>query len=53
MHLKIQMKYLNWPIPNYIHIPLIHGNDGTKLSKRNGSMDVLEYKKIGLTYCFK
>ena len=41
------IKYLNWPIPNYIHIPLIHGNDGTKLSKRNGSMDVLEYKKIG------
>ena len=41
------IKYLNWPIPKYIHIPLIHGDDGTKLSKRNGAKDVLEFKKLG------
>ena len=25
------IKYLKWPIPIYAHIPLIHGEDGTKL----------------------
>ena len=42
------IKYLNWPIPKYVHIPLIHGNDGTKLSKRNGAKDVLEFKHLGI-----
>ena len=28
------IKYLNWNVPHYAHIPLIHGTDGAKLSKR-------------------
>ena len=40
-------KFLNWEIPQYAHIPLIHGEDGAKLSKRHGSIDVLEFKLNG------
>ena len=41
------IKYMNWPIPTYAHIPLIHGEDGTKLSKRHGAENVIDYKKDG------
>ncbi len=41
------IKYLNWPIPTYAHIPLIHGEDGTKLSKRHGAENVMDYKQDG------
>ena len=40
-------KYLNWNIPKYAHIPLIHGEDGSKLSKRHGAVDVLDFKNNG------
>ena len=40
-------KNMNWPIPKYAHIPLIHGIDGKKLSKRHGAVDVNEYKNNG------
>ena len=40
-------KFLNWKIPDYAHIPLIHGEDGSKLSKRHGAVDVLEFKRKG------
>ena len=40
-------KYLNWKIPEYAHIPLIHGDDGKKLSKRHGSIDLLDFRKKG------
>ncbi len=40
-------KYLDWIIPEYGHIPLIHGEDGSKLSKRHGAVDVLDFKKKG------
>lgn len=33
-----------WPEPVYAHIPLIHGNDGAKLSKRHGAMGVDGYR---------
>ena len=33
-----------WQIPVYAHIPLIHGNDGAKLSKRHGAMGVDAYR---------
>ena len=33
-----------WPEPVYAHIPLIHGNDGAKLSKRHGAMGVDAYR---------
>jgi len=34
----------NWPDPIYAHIPLIHGADGTKLSKRHGALGVEAYR---------
>lgn len=37
-------KAMNWPIPRYGHIPLIHGEDGKKLSKRTGAASVDEYR---------
>lgn len=40
-------KNMNWPIPKYAHIPLIHGEDGKKLSKRHGSVDINEFKELG------
>ena len=40
-------KNLNWKIPKFAHIPLIHGHDGKKLSKRHGSTNINEFKKEG------
>jgi glutamyl-tRNA synthetase len=33
-----------WPDPAYAHIPLIHGSDGAKLSKRHGALGVEAYR---------
>ncbi len=33
-----------WPLPTYAHIPLIHGADGAKLSKRHGAVGVEAYR---------
>ena len=38
------IKAMDWPEPTYAHIPLIHGNDGAKLSKRHGAMGVDAYR---------
>ncbi|MRU17036.1 glutamate--tRNA ligase [Roseovarius sp. A21] len=38
---------MGWPLPIYAHIPLIHGPDGKKLSKRHGALGVDEYQKMG------
>ena len=35
---------MNWPIPEYAHVPLIHGSDGAKLSKRHGALGVDSYR---------
>ena len=43
------IKYLNWKIPHYAHIPLIHGTDGAKLSKRNGATSLFDYHELGYT----
>ncbi|PQM61297.1 MAG: glutamate--tRNA ligase [Actinomycetales bacterium] len=40
-------KFMNWDLPQYAHIPLIHGEDGSKLSKRHGAVNILDLKKIG------
>ncbi len=37
----------DWPIPTFGHIPLIHGADGQKLSKRHGALGVDAYEKMG------
>jgi len=33
-----------WPVPVYAHVPLIHGSDGAKLSKRHGALGVDAYR---------
>ncbi|MBC7165145.1 MAG: glutamate--tRNA ligase [Roseovarius sp.] len=38
---------MGWPLPVYAHIPLIHGPDGKKLSKRHGALGIGEYRKMG------
>ena len=40
---------MGWPEPVYAHIPLIHGSDGAKLSKRHGALGVDAYRdEMGL-----
>ena len=34
-------------LPEFAHIPLIHGPDGAKLSKRHGALSVTEYREMG------
>ncbi|RYE71676.1 MAG: glutamate--tRNA ligase, partial [Hyphomicrobiales bacterium] len=38
------IKAMGWPEPVYAHIPLIHGTDGAKLSKRHGAVGVEAYR---------
>jgi len=38
---------LGWPEPVYAHLPLIHGPDGAKLSKRHGALAVEAYRDMG------
>jgi glutamyl-tRNA synthetase len=35
---------MGWPEPAYGHVPLIHGPDGAKLSKRHGALGVSDYR---------
>ncbi|AXK79850.1 glutamate--tRNA ligase [Pseudolabrys taiwanensis] len=38
---------LGWSVPTMAHIPLIHGPDGSKLSKRHGALGVDAYRAMG------
>ncbi|MBZ8132309.1 glutamate--tRNA ligase [Afifella sp. IM 167] len=38
---------LGWKVPEWAHIPLIHGPDGAKLSKRHGALGVEAYRAMG------
>ena len=38
------IRAMNWPEPVYGHVPLIHGQDGAKLSKRHGALGVETYR---------
>ncbi|MBT5157448.1 MAG: glutamate--tRNA ligase [Rhodobiaceae bacterium] len=38
---------LNWPLPVFAHMSLIHGSDGAKLSKRHGALGVDAYRDMG------
>ena len=38
---------LGWAVPEMAHIPLIHGPDGAKLSKRHGALGVEAYRALG------
>ncbi len=38
---------MDWAVPDWAHVPLIHGADGAKLSKRHGAQGVEEYRAMG------
>ncbi len=38
------IRAMDWPVPIYAHVPLIHGSDGAKLSKRHGALGVEAYR---------
>ena len=38
---------MDWELPVFAHIPLIHGEDGAKLSKRHGAIGAQEYRAMG------
>jgi glutamyl-tRNA synthetase len=43
------IRAMGWPEPTYAHVPLIHGSDGAKLSKRHGALGVDAYRdELGL-----
>lgn len=41
------IEQLDWPTPIYAHVPLIHGPDGAKLSKRHGALSIEAYRDMG------
>jgi len=53
-HLKNTAKHIHlfnafgYKLPQFIHLPMILGSDGARLSKRHGAMNILEYKQQGL-----
>ncbi len=38
---------MDWRVPSFSHVPLIHGPDGAKLSKRHGALGVEAYRDMG------
>ena len=44
---KFIYKHMKWETPKYAHIPLIHGEDGNKLSKRHGAVNLTDLKNKG------
>jgi glutamyl-tRNA synthetase len=36
-----------WDVPKFYHVPMIHNEKGKKLSKRDGAVDVMDYKREG------
>ncbi|HEX8585182.1 MAG TPA: glutamate--tRNA ligase [Allosphingosinicella sp.] len=41
------IKAMGWPELVYAHVPLIHGSDGAKMSKRHGATGVMDYHELG------
>jgi glutamyl-tRNA synthetase len=41
------IRAMGWPEPVYAHVPLIHGADGAKMSKRHGATGVMDYHELG------
>ena len=41
-------KSCGWNVPYFAHMPLIHGNDGAKLSKRHGALGIETYQNMGI-----
>ncbi len=44
---KVIFDALGWDVPVFGHLPLIHGPDGGKFSKRHGAQSIKEYKELG------
>ena len=44
---KLIYEAMDWKVPIFSHIPLIHGSDGTKLSKRHGALGIDYYEDNG------
>jgi glutamyl-tRNA synthetase len=44
---KVIYDAMDWSVPEFAHIPLIHGPDGAKMSKRHGATSVIEYCDMG------
>jgi len=43
------VRAMDWPEPIYAHVPLIHGQDGAKMSKRHGATGVEDYRdRLGI-----
>jgi len=40
-------KAMGWTVPVWAHVPLIHGGDGAKLSKRHGALGIEAYRAMG------
>ncbi len=38
---------MDWPVPHFAHLPLIHGPDGAKMSKRHGAIGIDAYREQG------
>ena len=38
---------MGWDVPVFAHVPLIHGPDGAKLSKRHGALGIEAYRAMG------
>jgi glutamyl-tRNA synthetase len=38
---------MGWPVPTYAHLPMLHGEDGAKLSKRHGAQGIHEFEALG------
>jgi glutamyl-tRNA synthetase len=38
---------LDWKMPEFAHVPLIHGPDGAKMSKRHGAIGIEQYRDLG------
>lgn len=45
---KIIFDAMGWQTPIFAHVPLIHGPDGKKMSKRHGATGVDDYKQMGI-----
>ncbi len=41
------LRALGWDLPQYAHVPMILGDDGSRLSKRHGAVSVLQYRDDG------
>ncbi|MEE4350845.1 MAG: glutamate--tRNA ligase [Pacificimonas sp.] len=45
---RVVIEAMDWPLPIWAHVPLIHGPDGAKLSKRHGALGVEAYRDMGI-----